>query len=887
MFETSHFGKDLIRSFVFPIKKSIFQHYSFFTQAMSSQNLSPLIAAICLLLACSACQQTNPSTTFPKPTEVHPFGEDGDNASKREAWLRLMHQTAPGDSWKNIEYQNQLRLHQRRKNQSFSRNGEESLADGNLVGSWKERGSSNQAGSVFVTDYDEGMDMLWLISAGGTLFSGPLTGNDWTVVQQDFRFDNQLLKVWPTANGGRRIVASIAGTPHYSDDLGVSWEAASIGITYSDDRQRIQQAVVIEAGLPEIYILTKSSYWDPLRLFRSTDYGETYQEILNLGNHDNRDYALCHPHHSDQLLLLERSNNGQHRLYEIEDDSSPLALLHEFTGVNIDRANLIGYTHTAGNTDLYVYSEGSGVYLSQDLGASWQLQSILPFQPWSVGLFVSPSNPNHLMAGAVECAISKDQGETWEIVNNWWEYYDDVNGALHADMMWFSEFEDTAGNPFLLSSNHGGLNITYDEWETISNLGLESLNVSQYYDVRSHPDDPDFIYAGSQDQGFQRGSSSNPDEIIPFEQVISGDYGHIRFSQNGQRLWTVYPGGWITYYANPKNGGYLASFEIESENETVWIPPVMSSPDPAENAVYMAGGSVDGGSGSYLIKLTYQSGEILSEQLPTDFYAESGFSGTISAMTFSPLNTDRWYVGTTSGRFFTSNDGGQTWDQTIETLPGGQYLYGASIFASQLDPETVYYAGSGYSNPAVFKSTNGGITFNAMNNGLPPTLVYELTANEEETLFFAGTEAGPYVYVVEEDQWYPMLGTSAPIQSYWSVEYLSEEKIVRFGTYGRGIWDFVINENPVNTVEVAAPLEMKVMPNPAVDYVDISLTDVQVGSATLQWFSLDGRLIQSEVIQISGAEQSVRVMTPMESKGINIIQVRQGNQVWNQRVMVK
>ena len=40
-----------------------------------------------------------------------------------------------------------------------------------------------------------------------------------------------------------------------------------------------------------------------------------------------------------------------------------------------------------------------------------------------------------------------------------------------------------------------------------------------------------------------------------------------------------------------------------------------------------------------------------------------------------------------------------------------------------------------------------------------------------------------------------MSGLSAPDQTYWSVDFVPEINTARFGTYGRGIWDFVLDEN--------------------------------------------------------------------------------------------
>lgn len=105
----------------------------------------------------------------------------------------------------------------------------------------------------------------------------------------------------------------------------------------------------------------------------------------------------------------------------------------------------------------------------------------------------------------------------------------------------------------------------------------------------------------------------------------------------------------------------------------------------------------------------------------------------------------------------------------------------------------VWFAGSGYSNPAVYKSNNGGANFTAISNGLPATLVHEIVASDDEQLLFAATEAGPYVYVAANNQWYSLMGAATPINDYFSIEYVKAHKTVRYGTYGRGIWDFKID----------------------------------------------------------------------------------------------
>jgi hypothetical protein len=109
----------------------------------------------------------------------------------------------------------------------------------------------------------------------------------------------------------------------------------------------------------------------------------------------------------------------------------------------------------------------------------------------------------------------------------------------------------------------------------------------------------------------------------------------------------------------------------------------------------------------------------------------------------------------------------------------------------------VIIGGSGYSNPPVYISHDHGSTFDPLNEGLPNTLVFELVGTPDDTYLFAATEVGPYVYIVEDETWIDLAGISAPDQTYWSVEYIPELNTARFGTYGRGIWDFIIDDETI------------------------------------------------------------------------------------------
>ena len=64
-------------------------------------------------------------------------------------------------------------------------------------------------------------------------------------------------------------------------------------------------------------------------------------------------------------------------------------------------------------------------------------------------------------------------------------------------------------------------------------------------------------------------------------------------------------------------------------------------------------------------------------------------------------------------------------------------------------------------------------------------------------MIFAATSVGPYMYSNETGTWEDMSGEYAPDQTYWTVDYIPQIHTVRFGTYGRGIWDYTFDYNPV------------------------------------------------------------------------------------------
>jgi hypothetical protein len=370
-------------------------------------------------------------------------------------------------------------------------------------------------------------------------------------------------------------------------------------------------------------------------------------------------------------------------------------------------------------------------------------------------------------------------------VNSWGSYYGDPENKLHADIPAIEPFQDADGDEYFLISTDGGTYVSYDGLQTVKNLAMESLRISQYYSTYTCRHDTNFIYAGSQDQGFQR-ASFDDGGVLNFIQLISGDYGHVVSGDDGDSVWTVYP-GFAMYYPNARFSSSALFWNFQGSGH-LWMPPLMEDPEDPDS-VYLACGSTT--SGDHMWHLTASGGSISAVEGTFDFSAGKDNS-TISAMGYSPIDTDYRYVLTTEGDFFYSTNAGSAWIKSPAfTGPGSHYFYGASIVASPTQLGKVYIGGSGYSNPAVYRSDDHGRTFTAMSAGLPDTLVFQLAISRDGLTLFAATQVGPYA-AQNEGAWSDIAGVSGPDQTYWTVDYIPTVDIARFATYGRGIWDFII-----------------------------------------------------------------------------------------------
>ncbi len=716
---------------------------------------------------------TQPPTRFspgdmplPVPIIGHDIADQVERKQRRKQWFAQLHRAPPGVDWQAVEQENGRLLQARRNALATARSG--------TAGSWQEKGSDNQAGRSHVARRSLDGDTLYVGSSLGGVWKGSLEGGDWEPIGDNLYGGAHHMVVLPADSEGEPdvvLVSTDGGQVHRTADDGLTWETpAGLPGSLSEGR-RLQ---VTTDGSEVIFFLAKSSnVW---RLYRSEDSGASFEVLNELG-----------PIKGD--FWVPRDGSGG--VYLISDAlyrSDDLGETWEELGTTPTGGTRFELTGSeAGAPRLWAVAGESRIYRTDDLGETWELIKTISsadsyYQYWGE-ISASVIDPDIFAHGGMEFFSTRDGGATFTRMNEWWAYNSSPADNLHADMMGFDVFANDDGTETWYINTDGGTFRSEDGLLTVENLSLSGIRISQYYSTLTDINDADVVAAGAQDQGYQvSGGIPQDDEILEFSQAVSGDYGHLVSGDGTHDLvFSVYPGTGLVQVGAANPG--LVWFDFPSQEGSsyyAWMPPLTADPSDPEAFFFAA---------THLYRYA-RTGEW--QWTPTR-HSEQSFSESsyefLSAFTFAPSDPERAYAATSNGRMFRSDDGGETWELSGDSGPYSHYFYGTALVVDADDADIVYAGGSGYGGPAVYRSTDGGESWADWSDGMPSTTVYALVESADGSLF-AGSESGAWRRGAGGSEWIDITGTEAPVTLYWSAEYVAELNAVRFGTYGRGIWDY-------------------------------------------------------------------------------------------------
>ena len=458
---------------------------------------------------------------------------------------------------------------------------------------------------------------------------------------------------------------------------------------------------------------------------------------------------------------------------------------------------------------------GTGIYRSEDGGETWMFMNRMNTRPFYYShIYLNPVDDKIVYVAATGLSYSEDKGKTFRPI-----------GGLHPDFhtMWF---DPNNKNRFYVGQD-GGAALTYDHGKTW--VFYDNLCLGQFYAVSADMRDPYYVYGGLQDNGTWGGPSMHREGIILTDfwfNIGGGDGFH---TQNDPTDWrTVYgesqvgfasrtnvetreskgisPRGqsvlnYAEYYppgAQAQGGGSSAS---RSPIRFNWSTPILLSPHNPRT-VYMAGNhlfrSVDRGDHWQIIspdlttndaeKYTKLSGGLTRDDTGAETHC------TIITIAESPLTPGVIWVGTDDGNVQLTRNGGATWTNLRDNVPGvPKGIWVSRVEASHFNDGTCYLTFDGHRSDDfksyVFKTTDYGKTWTNISGNLPGNQpVYVIREDpKNRNLLFLGTEFAVFFSRDGGGSW-TNLTLNMPTVAFHDLLIHPRDNDLIAATHGRGLW---------------------------------------------------------------------------------------------------
>ena len=587
-------------------------------------------------------------------------------------------------------------------------------------------------------------------------------------------------------------------------DGGASWEKLTNGLP--DDGKTGCTEIIMHPDDPDIlfagfYQRLRQPYWYTSGgpnggIFKSTDGGKTWYKIrsgLPTGETGQIDISICDKFPNRMVAAVEA------------DENLP-------PGV-----------------------PGSGVYRSDDGGESWKFLYKHAVRPFYHGqIEIDPIDPDNIYIVSRGFEMSRDGGKTFH-PRRW-----RTDGGDDHDM-WIAPHD----NRIMYLCTDQGLRLTVDGGETI--LSFNNMAIGQYYAIGVDMRDPYWVGGGLQDNGLWAGPSNSRERrgILNMHNtwVGEGDGFHTQIDPTDWRTmylvnhvgfcarlnletreheyitptpettinfgehfipdfpdsmirYTIYPGEQWFYYERPERPLLPPQFRFN------WSSPLVLSPNNPQT-IYFGGNhlfkSVDRGVSWRIISPDLTGNDPQWRNPSRSGYLTTSVTGgenhfTIITIAESPRNEALVWVGTDDGFVHITRDGGTTWSEVGENLPGIE----GRAWVSRVEPSS-FAEGRCYitldnhryddMRPYVFVTEDYGTTWTNISTNLPDRFsTYVIHEDlENENLLFVGTETAVHFSYNRGVEWHELMSGMPTVAIHDLVIHPRDGDLVA-GTHGRSVW---------------------------------------------------------------------------------------------------
>ncbi len=479
----------------------------------------------------------------------------------------------------------------------------------------------------------------------------------------------------------------------------------------------------------------------------------------------------------------------------------------------------------------------SGVWRSDDGGKTWKLMANNNNRPMYYSqIRVDPNNDQIVYTCGASASKSIDGGKTFRVMGG------EGHGDHHALLI------DPKNSNHLLIGNDGGLDISYDQGDTWEDI--TTMAVGQFYAISADMQKPYVVCGGLQDNGSWCGPS-----FVRGGPILNTDWFRIGggdgfYTQNDPLDWaTIYSesqdgatnrydlrtgrsqsirprppqpagetsqrtGGGVpdpdapAQAAGGRGGSPGGNIVPPPSTDTVyrfyWNTPFILSPhDP--RIVYLGGDrlfkSIDRGNTWYASQdLTRNIGrndrpimEVSGSAPMAEKHDGAASYSNIVTISESPALPGVVWVGTNDGNLQVSRDGGVTWKNVVDNVPGvPKEIHVSRVEASHFAAGTCYVSFDGHrtddQKPYVFVTRDYGETWMSVSANLPEGNVNVIREDPKNpNLLYLGTEYSFYVSLNGGREWKRFMNGLPTVRIDDILVHPRDNDLI-VGTHGRSIF---------------------------------------------------------------------------------------------------
>jgi len=665
----------------------------------------------------------------------------------------------------------------------------------------------NVAGRVSaITVHPADVDTIYLGTASGGLWKTTDGGVNWTSIFDDvgtqtigsvFIESNNPNNVWVGTGEHGTSCSNYFGLGLFkSTDGGLSWTEKN-GSGANTLNASVINSVVVHPQNPNIVLAGGESYcdngtWVNSGLYRSEDGGDNWTLIINGPVQD----LIINPTTPNTMYVSignwSTSDNG---VYRSTDAGASWTVLNSGlpAGTAASRTRIAMAPSDPNTLYCLMNNSGTRLYKTVDGGDNWTTQNTNACEgqcSYNLCLAVDPSDPSIVLVGTIRAHRSTNSGVTLTPLTTGWGSAQSVHQDTHVvrfDLGTSNRAPD--GNTFWVGSD-GGIWKTENAGATFNHLN-DGLNITQYYDIAVHPDNPSIIFGGAQDNSSSR---TTGDPLWEVTGVTGDGFMNLVDPSNPEIVYqTSYPsGGFPSLYRSSQGGAPNTLFGVSNT------------------------GLVGGDSWPWVVQLGIAD---LDDQTPTTLFIASqrvyrsttdgapwvDTSGTLGGSRVSILSpvvangSMTVYAGKEDGSIHRTDDvlaASPNWETVTGNYPGGTV---SGIAPDPTNPLRVFVTRSAFGGSKLYRSETGGSTWTAVGAGLPDVPANDAAMDPLNTdRIFVATDIGVYESTDGGDTFVPMMAGMPLGNVVTDLEIDDSPHVLTAGCYGRGAWQISLTAIPLS-----------------------------------------------------------------------------------------